>query len=58
MEKKPLQIDGFPMVKILEFRELSSFCLGTLYSRDGRNRPDKAGLTPKEFVAVTSFFQI
>ena len=22
------QIDGFPMVKILEFRELSSLCLG------------------------------
>ena len=23
-------IDGFPMVKILEFRELSCLCLGTL----------------------------
>ena len=51
-------IDGFPMVKILEIRELSSLCLGTLLPREDRKRPDKAVLTPKAFVAVTNFFQI
>ena len=45
------------MVKILDFRELSSLSLGTLQPREGRKRPDKADLTPKAFVAVTNFFQ-
>ena len=30
LQHATIPIDGFPIVKILVFRELSSFCLGTL----------------------------
>mgnify|MGYP001796350873 FL=1 len=50
-ELRPV-IDGFPLVKILELRELFSRCLGTLY-------PGKIGKDPiKRFLLEKRFSQL